>query len=151
MWEACEHKALSVGSCVHPSNLLLCIPEAGTLVPHRHSLLAGLPSLAPASSSSPLSPFSPDPGFPPPCPVSKASGCSRYSSPTHAPLPAPSSSVGGSSACLAPAQPSGLIVMSGPQGNLLHLQTYAHDNRSHHSLSVTPARASHGWGRGHLW
>ena len=67
---------------------------------------------------------SPDPGFPPPCPVSKASSCSQYSSPTHAPLHAPSSSVGGSSACLAPAQPSGLIIRPGTQGNLLHLQTY---------------------------
>lgn len=64
MWEACEHKALSVGSCVHPSNLLLCIPEAGTLVPHRHSLRAGLPGLALASSSSPLSPFLPRPWLP---------------------------------------------------------------------------------------
>lgn len=67
---------------------------------------------------------SPDPGFPLPCPVSKASGCGQYSSPGHAPLPAPSSSVGGSSACLVPAQPSGLIIRSGPQGSLLHLQTY---------------------------
>lgn len=68
-----EHKALSVGSGVHPSNLLMCIPEAGTLLPHRHSLLAGLPGLATASSSSPVSSPPPDPGFPPPCPVSKAS------------------------------------------------------------------------------
>ena len=59
MWEACEHKALSVGSGVHPSNLLMCIPEAGTLLPHRDSLLAGPPGLALASSSSPLSPLLP--------------------------------------------------------------------------------------------
>ena len=59
-----EHKALSVGSGVHPSNLLMCIPEAGTLLPHRHSLLAGLPGLATASSSSPVSSPPPRPWLP---------------------------------------------------------------------------------------
>jgi hypothetical protein len=59
MWEVCEHETLSVGSGVHPSNLLMCIPEAGTLLPHRDSLLAGPPGLALASSSSPLSPLLP--------------------------------------------------------------------------------------------